>query len=152
MNFSEQDIQDSKKAIRTIKISSPWSTKINKNYKNEFLKKYIFLKKIQKKMSVTFEPETILKKWDIWCKQLDKQYRINENWNLSICEFIDNEFGSLIHNKFEDIIHDKCYKIFTEEILSKFPLEICKTCCKQYNVQKYARLPPRHNDWSDKWM
>ena len=136
MYFSDSDIKNSKIQINKLKISSPWDywIKIIKDYKNMFLIKYKKLKNIWLNTKILFEPNNILLKWKTSCKQIDKQYRINEKWNLSICEFLENDFSNLINISLEDAIKNIRYNKFKEKILSHFPLDICKTCCKNYNI------------------
>lgn len=136
MNFTKIDIENSKKKINSLYISSPWNIKIDNNYKNEFIKKILLLKKIEDKTKIIIEPEAIIKNSPISCKQIDKQFRINELWKISICEFINNDFWDLKKEKFENAIKNREYTELKEKIISNFPLDICKTCCKIYKKEK----------------
>ncbi len=135
MHFSEQDIQKSKSKIPDL-IISPLNTeqKTNTKYKSEFLKKYRLLKDLNLDTDLQIEPQSIFLNEKISCKQIDKQYRINEKWRLSICEFIENDFWNLKRDKFEHLINDYKYKRLKQDITENFPLDICKTCCKNYNL------------------
>ena len=135
MNFSENDIKKSKEKINSLLISAPWNKwkERNSTYKKNFLQKYILLNKLWLDINISYEPENIFNKKQSFCKQIVKQYRINEKWNLSICEFINNKFSNLINNKFENAINNLQYKELKKEVINNFPLDICKTCCKNIN-------------------
>lgn len=64
------------------------------------------------------------------CKHLDNQYRINENWKISICHYIDNEFDDIASTSFESAIKNKEYIEIKEKIRDNFPLGVCRNCCK----------------------
>lgn len=133
MNFSKTDIKNSKIKIKELEIFSPWIVKIdNTDYKKEFIRKFLFLKKIKTTTKVTIEPEIIIKEGKLWCKQIDNQYRINEKWELTICEFINNNFSNLINQNFEETVKNSNFLNLKSKIISNFPLDICKTCCKLY--------------------
>lgn len=133
MNFSNKQVLKSKEKISSLSISTPWDSLINcnENYKNDFLKKYKILKNLWLNTNIQIEPISIFNNKSISCKQIENQYRINENGKLSICEFINNSFWDLINNKFETEIQNIEYNIIKNQILKNFPLDICKTCCKQ---------------------
>lgn len=141
MNTTEKDIMQSKKKIKELKIFTPWKLEINRNYKNEFIKKVIILKKIEDNTIVKIEPETVIKKWLVSCKQIDKQFRINEQWKISICEFIDNNFWDLRKERFEKIIKNQKYIELKKSIIDIFPLDICKNCCKLYILSYEIKTP-----------
>lgn len=131
MSFWEEEIQKSRESIKTLLIAKPGNrSRDEKKYKKEFFEKYILLKKQEKKTKISFEPDGILAWENVYCKQIQEQFRINERGELSICEFIENSFWSLINSSFEELINTPQYKDLQEKITSKFPLEICKTCCK----------------------
>lgn len=137
MNFSKTEIINSKSKLNELNFNINWTNLVNLNneYKKNFFKKYNLLKKLSLKTEVLYEPSNIFNRNNnVSCKQIDKQYRINEKWNLSICEFIDNDFLSLINNSFEESIKNVEYNKIKKNILSNFPLDICKTCCKNYNI------------------
>lgn len=134
MNFSKTDVENSKILISDIKISMPWSEKIdNEMLKKDFLEKVLILKKLNTKTKIIIEPIALFKKWKISCKQLDKQLRIDENWKLSICEFITNNFDDISKINLKDAIKNNDFVELKKSIKSKFPLDICKTCCKLHN-------------------
>lgn len=136
MNFWKNDIEKSIQKINTLMISQPWSSEKNEIslYKKNFLEKYKTLKLLKSGTSITIEPLSLFLKYKTACKQIDKQYRINQSWKLSICEFINNDFWNLIDNAFENEIENNNYKNLKKNISKDFPLEICKTCCKNYTI------------------
>ncbi|MDD2870366.1 MAG: radical SAM protein [Candidatus Gracilibacteria bacterium] len=134
MNFSKTDVENSKILISDIKISMPGSEKIdNEMLKKDFLEKVLILKKLNTKTKIIIEPIALFKKWKISCKQLDKQLRIDENGKLSICEFITNNFDDISKINLKDAIKNNDFVELKKSIKSKFPLDICKTCCKLHN-------------------
>ncbi len=134
MNFSKTDVEHSKKQIKELRIWLPGSEKLDNNvFKNNFLEKLSLLKKLNTKTKIIIEPIALFKKWKISCKQLDKQLRIDENGKLSICEFITNNFDDISKINISDAIKNNDFIEFKKLIKSKFPLDICKTCCKLYN-------------------
>lgn len=137
MNFSKKDLNKSKEKINSLVVSSPWNININNiEYKKQFLKAFILMNKLWLDTKLYIEPLSIFKNEEIHCKQIEKQFRINQNGELSICEFINNSFWNLIEEKFEDIIKDKLFLDLKNDIKNNFPLDICKTCCKLYNKKK----------------
>ena len=133
MNFSKIDVDNSKKQIKELKIWLPWSEKLdNEMLKKDFLEKVTILKKLNTNTKLIIEPIALFKKWNIWCKQLVNQLRIDENGKLSICEFITNNFDDISKMKLEDAVKNNDFMEFKKLIKSKFPLDICKTCCKLY--------------------
>lgn len=134
INFSKEDISKSKEKINSLNISSPWNINIdNSEYKKYFLKCFFILQKIWLDTKLSIEPIALFKSEKTYCKQIEQQYRINEKWKISICEFIDNDFWNLIEEKFEDLITNKLFINLKNEINNSFPLDICKTCCKLCN-------------------
>jgi MoaA/NifB/PqqE/SkfB family radical SAM enzyme len=137
MSFGDTQIKNSKAKIKDLEIYSPWiSNFISENSVKEFYKKVAVLKKLNLNTKIKIEPVKINDKLDLklWCKQLDKQFRINEEWNLSICEFIANSFNSVIDTEFLKAIDNRNYKNTKAKIKDNFPLDICKNCCKLYTL------------------
>lgn len=133
MNFSTKEINKSINKIPEIKISAPGEDTLEniEDYKKRFLKIFKTLKSLNKKTYLRIEPISIFKDSPISCKQLKNQYRINENWELSICEFINNSFWNIENTHFNKIIHNWEYINLKNKIENTFPLDICKSCCKQ---------------------
>ena len=134
MNFSKKNVEKSKQKIKELSIALPWDSWEEKDYKTNFLRKYKLLKNLWLDTDISIEPISIFKNKKTSCKQIDKQFRINEKWKLSICEFIENEFSELIKTDFKEAIKDSKYNELREKIMSNFPLDICKTCCKNYSI------------------
>ena len=131
MSFWEQEKILSQEKIPELLIAQPWETKKEERlYKKSFFEKLLILKKQEDITKVSFEPDGIIWRNHLYCKQIDEQYRINENGEISTCEFIKNSFWNLIENSFEDIIEKNEYKNLKQKIQFNFPLEICKNCCK----------------------
>ena len=132
MNFTDQDIENSKQKVPTIQVWKPGAVDISeKEYKKDFLKKFLLLKKVEKQTKVSFEPSWIFSKATTHCKQIDDQFRINEKGQITVCEFIKNSFLSLIDNDFSKAVKESRYRKILNDISKKFPLEICTTCCKK---------------------
>ncbi len=133
MNFSRREIQASQNKIPELKISKPGNSSLENiiHYKRKFLKIYKILKALDKKIPINIEPISIFTQKNITCKQLTSQYRINENGNIIICEFIENHFWNLKSLNFEQAITNPEYIKLKKNILQNFPLDICKSCCKQ---------------------
>lgn len=131
MDFSEEDINNSKKYIPHLLVWKPGhSQRDEKAYKQDFLKKIFLLRNLNLNTQVTFEPSWLFTSWEKYCKQINEQYRINEKWEISICEFIKNSYWSLLTHSFEEIIINKKYTSMKEKIRQYFPLNICDSCCK----------------------
>jgi len=134
MNFSKNDVNDSKKIINSLQVWLPWKENNNNSELiKDYLEKLSIIRKLKTNTKIIVEPLALFKKWSLSCKQLDKQLRINENWKLSICEFITNNFNDLSKIKIEEAIKNDDYLKLKRSILNNFPLNICKYCCKLYN-------------------
>lgn len=134
MNFSEEDVTRSCLLVPGLDIASPGGIGIqNTKYKRDFFEKVLLLKKLHTWTRVTVESGIIaFSGKDCWCKQLERQFRINHEGKLSLCEFIKNASIDLTKTKFVDAINDAGFCNLKKEILEKFPLPICTTCCKAY--------------------
>lgn len=82
------------------------------------------------KSSIEFLPKYLLKNKNS-CKHLENQIRINENWNLNICHYINNNYSSLIENKLSIALKKENYCKTKNQIKEIFPLEICNNCCSK---------------------
>lgn len=134
-NFTSNDIKESIEKVPELIIKMKFEEWINNIIlRNKTLlyigKLNIINKKLLSNMTIDLNPVSIIRWYPKSCKSLEKYYRINENWRLTICHFIDNEFNSLIENSFEEIIKDKEYLLLKNKIKNVFPLKICNTCWK----------------------
>jgi len=132
MQFSTQDIASALEQIPELQIDSPGSiTNIDEEYRKKFLQTVAILWWYEaKKIIFSVEPNWLFSDKETACKQVANQYRINDQGELSICEFISNSFGNIIKDEFLDSIQDTPYIAMKKKILGHFPLAICKTCCK----------------------
>lgn len=134
-NFSINDVNSSIKTIPQLNIKMRFlkginNKKLRKNSVLFFKKLKLLNDQVNSWMTVDFNPISILRWFPIACKSLDKYFRINENWKLTICHFIDNEFDSLIDTSFDIAIKNKKYLELKDKIKLNFPLNICNTCWK----------------------
>lgn len=133
-SFSKEELINSKKQINSLIIKTNSQELIDYNYLRKktlhFFKELYNIKKEKKINSkVILIPQSLILNKNS-CKHLNNQYRINENWKISICHYIDNEFGDLMNNSFEEVIQNEIYIEIKNKIKNNFPLEICKNCCK----------------------
>ncbi len=130
MWFDDRDILESQKKIPELEIAKAGEISQEKiDRRAYFLQKFALLRKIQNKTRVSFEPTGIFG-WEIYCKQISRQYRINELGELSICEFIKNSYTNIKDSSFQEALNDTAYRSMISLIENKFPLDICTYCCK----------------------
>lgn len=135
-NFSQIDVKNSEKKIDWIFVKTKFKGNIDAkiNLKNS-LNIYKKIRKINKmlwsKIKLEFNPKIIERKKKISsCSWLDKYFRINQEWKLVICTYIDNEFDSLVDTKFNKAILNTKYLKLKNKIKKNIPLDICKSCWK----------------------
>jgi hypothetical protein len=135
-SYNKKDFYNSKIKINNLKIQNYENKNLNySNLNNKAINIYKHIYFLNKKHKFSIKifllPKYLINNNNS-CKHLEWQIRINENWNITICHFINNEFDSLINNKLSTLLKNiNSYNIMKKNIKNLFPLDICKNCCSR---------------------